>query len=109
MVQASMTVPPQPFGTVATCHGIMLGACSPPTILLPPMKEGIVAEMKEVHDNQDLDILFICDLLITYHSFQMEVEVMGMEDLGLEEQVLVQQLWLLHWDPNMRKLSRIGY
>lgn len=47
MVQASMTVPPQPFGTVATCQGIMLGASSPPTILFPPMKEGMEAQLPE--------------------------------------------------------------
>ena len=54
MVQASMTVPPQPFGTVATCQGIMLGASSPPTILFPPMKEGIEAVMEEVRDDPAL-------------------------------------------------------
>ena len=65
MVQASMTVPPQPFGTVATCQGIMLGASSPPTILFPPMKEGIEAVMIEVHDDIDLDVSYV-SLVIIY-------------------------------------------
>ena len=65
MVQASMTVPPQPFGTVATCQGIMLGASSPPTILFPPMKEGIEAVMEKVHEDIDLVVSDV-SLVIIY-------------------------------------------
>ena len=48
-VQASKTVPPQNWKfplRSATCHGIMLGATSPPTILSPPMKDGMSATKK---------------------------------------------------------------
>ena len=43
----------------------MLGASSPPTILFPPMKEGIEAVMIEVHDDIDLDVSYV-SLVIIY-------------------------------------------